>query len=725
MPAVGRVALVVSVALASAVGEAAAQEVERVPDRLLLEVMPAADRFDPADGDPPVKRAYRGGELIGYVFLTADLPPQETGYSGPIDALVGMTTEGVLTGVWPTQYRESLRYEWEDFLNEPALLAQFVGKRASDSFGLRQDLDGLSGATISVRALARDVRDSARRIAITYLPPPGGPEPLTEEELATLSWFEMQRRGVAVTMAVRQERRDPFDITLIHMSSEALGRHLMGERYDALAEGIDEAGGADDVLLYVVEGGGFVPSLRSGWGIEQGGRKVELPRERVLDMGRPAGALTGQSLQVGALLLDGADADVTAPLTVVFDRGRPELGIARLGYTSHAAPARLAEGRAADPAAPPSAPVSPETPAGTPTPVAPPADAPAPEAAPAATPSSPAPSAGPPAELGPEPRPPQVDAREAAAGAPARLTVLREARWVVLAIVLACLAFFTEVPALRWASLATTMVLLGWVDGGFLSISHVTGLVWVGPSAIMSDPALLILVAFTVATVLLWGRVFCGYLCPFGALQDFIDHVVPRRWKREPPRGAHAAAWKLKYVILTLIVGASVVGVEASLYQYFEPFGTVFFLSSNVLLWVVAGGLLVASAVIPRFYCRYVCPLGALLAVGSLAALRRIPRVEQCAHCHVCEQKCPTGAIRGARLSFAECVRCNVCEVQLRERRGVCRHDMEEIRPRLVQIQGRGGAPRPRPAAQLPSVAPCSARSSASTERWQRRSSSQ
>ena len=92
---------------------------------------------------------------------------------------------------------------------------------------------------------------------------------------------------------------------------------------------------------------------------------------------------------------------------------------------------------------------------------------------------------------------------------------------------------------------------------------------------------------------------------------------------------------------------------------------------------------------VPRFYCRYACPLGALLAVGSLLSLRRIPRVEQCDHCRVCEQKCPTGAISGPTVHFAECVRCNVCEVQLRERRGVCRRDrdMEEMRPRLLRIR--------------------------------------
>jgi polyferredoxin len=236
------------------------------------------------------------------------------------------------------------------------------------------------------------------------------------------------------------------------------------------------------------------------------------------------------------------------------------------------------------------------------------------------------------------------------------------------------------------------MVFLGFVDGGFLSVSHLTGVIWVGPSAVANDLPLLLMVVFTLVTVVFWGRVFCGYLCPFGALQDFIDRVVPARFKRELPDSAHRWGLKVKYLILAAILLPALAGIEASFYQYFEPFGTVFFLSTNVLLWTIAGAILLASAVVPRFYCRYACPLGASLAVASLISLKRIPRVEQCNHCQVCEQKCPTGAITGPAVDFKECVRCNVCEVQLIERTGVCKHDMEAIRPRLVQLKVRATA---------------------------------
>jgi polyferredoxin len=257
---------------------------------------------------------------------------------------------------------------------------------------------------------------------------------------------------------------------------------------------------------------------------------------------------------------------------------------------------------------------------------------------------------------------------------------------MLLVLALGSVAFATKTPSVRWAALTFTLFGLGFGDGGFLSVSHITSGIWAGAGVYLRDIPLLLMVAFTLITTLVWGRVFCGFLCPFGALQDFIDRFVPKALKRPLPQAIHDKAVYAKYVVLAVIVLPALAGSHVSLYQYFEPFGTVFFRSSNVLLWTIAAAFLGASVVIPRFYCRYACPLGAALGVLSLLSLKKIERVEQCGHCKVCEQKCPTGAIRGPEIDFHECVRCNVCEVQLIQKAGVCRHDMDVIRPRLIQL---------------------------------------
>ena len=239
--------------------------------------------------------------------------------------------------------------------------------------------------------------------------------------------------------------------------------------------------------------------------------------------------------------------------------------------------------------------------------------------------------------------------------------LLLETRWapvirLVLLLGLVLYAFFAKSARVGGVTLGVTLIYLGFFDGGFLSVSHITSGIIVGPGVYLRDMALLFMVGFTVVTTLLFGRVFCGFLCPFGALQDFITRIVPRRLQRKLPQRIHDRAIYVKYGILLLIVGLAAAPAQISVYQYFEPFGTVFYLSSSPLLWSIAGGFLVASAVVPRFYCRYACPLGAALGVASFLSIFQIRRVEQCAPCKVCEHACPTGAICGPEIDFKECV---------------------------------------------------------------------
>ena len=88
------------------------------------------------------------------------------------------------------------------------------------------------------------------------------------------------------------------------------------------------------------------------------------------------------------------------------------------------------------------------------------------------------------------------------------------------------------------------------------------------------------------------------------------------------------------------------------------------------MLWVITGGILVASAIIPRFDCRYMCPLGASLA--SLLSRFCIKRVPHGTLCTVCEHSCLTAAILRANADSRECIRCNACETRLKQEAGVC-----------------------------------------------------
>jgi len=674
---------------------ATGQGVNRVRQSVLNQVVPGADRFDSASGTPPVRKAFKGDSLIAYVFMNTDLPPPIFGYAGPIETVIGMTPDGTLTGVRVTEYHETYMRTRGDFLHTPGFQEQFSGKSVGDAYQVREDVDGISRVTISVRAMARGVRQSARQVAAAYMRMPA-PTDEPVEDLTSLNWFAMRARGVAPRFEVNDSSRDtPLGVSVMHLETEALGRYLVGDLYNYMQRAAEERGGVDEMLLYVVDGVRPRLETEQGWSIEQDGKTFVVPSGDVRMLGAPwEGILQGETSMVGVILLSADDVDVSRPMTVHYDGGS-ELGTYMVEYTSERAKEVMAEA-AAEAASAEALEAAAAAPVETAS--APDADASQPVSATAA----PADAASGPAEaqattIGPDPRAAFSDLdiyelEETQQSVLERLLAdasWARMSWIALVIGLAVLAFFTKKAALRWVSLAATFIVLGYVDGGFLSVSHITAAIWVGPSVFLGDLALLVMITFTIVAVIFFGRIFCGYLCPFGALQDFIDAIVPKRFQKELPRNVHRVALKAKYGILAIIVLPALMGSETSLYQYFEPFGTVFSIGPSRLLWTIAGAILLSSAIVPRFYCRYMCPLGAALALGSVVSLNRIRRVEQCGYCKVCEQKCPTGAIDGAKVDFKECVRCNVCEIELIQKTGVCRHDMEAIRPRLVQLKTR------------------------------------
>ena len=143
--------------------------------RLLKKVVPGADDFSDKEGEVPVYKAYRtdpsSGEqsLIGYAFVTPDVPPEPNGFSAPIDTLVGIDLEGKIVGLEVIYYKESLRYTIGDFFSWPGYQEQFVGMSASDRFRVGEDVDGISRATISVKAMSRGVRQSIRAVTQAYI----------------------------------------------------------------------------------------------------------------------------------------------------------------------------------------------------------------------------------------------------------------------------------------------------------------------------------------------------------------------------------------------------------------------------------------------------------------------------------------------------------------------------------------------------------------------------
>ncbi len=313
----------------------------------LERVMPEADRFTDRQGQPPVFEAYHidsstGQEtLAGYVFLTSDLPPEQMGFNGPIEVLVGMDLRGVLTGIVVARYRESLRSSRGDFLATDGFQEQFAGKSIVDAFQVRRDVDGITGATITVDAMSRGIRNAAREVAVAYRlgsvssaseAPPLDPISVTLDELEGLSWTQMLLRGLAQQILVLDEGRTATDLTLLYLRDEAFAEILMGP--GMLGEVLDRAGPLvreRHLVLAGVDGplaGGLNLARLS---IVQAGDTVGLAPSEVLLFGPPReGKLDGQVRMVRVLLVDRV-VDMTRPFTYVLDL-RPGLGLFSVEY---------------------------------------------------------------------------------------------------------------------------------------------------------------------------------------------------------------------------------------------------------------------------------------------------------------------------------------------------------------------------------------------------------
>ena len=135
----------------------------------MRQLFPSATTFSPKGGDPPHIKAYSGQNLLGYLFWTTEILPLERGYGGPIAILIGLDTTGKMTGLYVGEHHEP----YGDFsIDPPSFAAQFKGKDVRDPFKLGEDVDAVSRATITMSSAVRAIRNSARRVARTFLTPP-------------------------------------------------------------------------------------------------------------------------------------------------------------------------------------------------------------------------------------------------------------------------------------------------------------------------------------------------------------------------------------------------------------------------------------------------------------------------------------------------------------------------------------------------------------------------
>jgi transcriptional regulator of nitric oxide reductase len=245
--------------------------------------------------------------------------------------------------------------------------------------------------------------------------------------------------------------------------------------------------------------------------------------------------------------------------------------------------------------------------------------------------------------------------------------VLSRPRWISISA--------GRLRTFRLSFLAFTLIFIGWYAQGQLSIVQITGAIKAlhagqGLASFLYDPISLLLIAFTALTFFVWGRgTFCGWLCPFGALQEFVALLAQRLGLR--PRRLPATLARLldrgRYVLLAALCLSALWAPQlAGQLVEVEPFKTAitvgFDRSGPFVAYAVA--LLLLSALYYKFFCRFLCPLGAAMTLGGKLRLPNwLVRRKECGQpCQTCRYRCTYDAIEpSGKINYDDCFQCLDC----------------------------------------------------------------
>ena len=226
---------------------------------------------------------------------------------------------------------------------------------------------------------------------------------------------------------------------------------------------------------------------------------------------------------------------------------------------------------------------------------------------------------------------------------------------------LALTGFFRKSVTLKYVTLVAAVAYLGIYKSQLLSIVNVFGVIGGSLPIFKYNLGWYLFATFAVVSTVLWGRLYCGRICAYGALTQLLDPIVPARYRFDVPLRIERHANKIKYAILAGVLAYFVVTRDMSIYRYVEPFW-LFGGQASTALWIALGVLLVATVFVRNLYCRFLCPLGAALGLLSKLTVFRIKRWSECKSCKLCEKTCHWGAIDGPKIILTECVRCDDCE---------------------------------------------------------------
>jgi NosR/NirI family nitrous oxide reductase transcriptional regulator len=660
---------------------------ERLTPAVMAVVYPGAERLGVEEGSPPAIAVYKGDKIAAYVFSTLDINAAPGYTSTPFDVIAGIDLSGRITGAKVV------------FHNEPHIVGDPIRQRELDTFLARQagrplrggtdplPPDYVADTTVSARAMRTAVLATAAMVLRARATRTAATVPALDVES-----FKMKSVDELIAEGALVKRR----VTSGEVAAALAKQGASGAR-------LDWPLGRDDDLY--IE---FATALATPVAI--GGNLLGVVTLEEYKSKLPSGAeaiyvaSNGPYNFLGTKYYDAATGNRFDRLRVI--QGGKTFRFIEADYT-YAAPIKGQEvaGLFALPAHSGFDPLKPwrleilVNGAGTPPVAVPfgldyklPANLVNGPGTPPATAASGVGSRAPDAEVAIVQPVLDLDLdRDLLSPVPAWVEAWGEAKLniAILTVLLSVLTLIFIFQArlarsrvahrlVRNGFLLIVLVWLGWTAGVQLSTVHVINYVTapfhhLDIGFYLAEPLIVIIAGYTLVSVVLIGRgVFCGWLCPFGALQELLGQLsralgMPQ-WN--PPVALEKRLWMGKYIAAAVVLVLVTTQIDASgATLEVEPFKTAI-TSKFTRAWpyvFYAGALLAIGLFSERAYCRFLCPLGGLLAfLDRLHLLNLLKRRPECGSpCHLCERACPVRAISPAgKINTAECFQCLDCQVE-------------------------------------------------------------
>jgi NosR/NirI family nitrous oxide reductase transcriptional regulator len=631
------------------------------------EVFPGATRFSERKGQPPYVEAYgEGDKLLGYVMLSTDITDTPA-YSGkPVVTLIGMDRDGRFVGIKVLKHSEPILLLG---IPESALINfnnQYLGKSVTDTIEVgpsRPDenvigVDAISGATVTVVAQNQVVMASGGAVARqTGIIAPTVREPARFAASGqAYDWAQLVKMGAVQQLLVKPEQvglprgPEPFielwfgDLNHPDVGTSVLGKYNYERLHATLKEG--------ENALFVVRTGGDESFKGSGFvrggifdrvQVKQGADSFTFRDLDSLNLYGLEAAGAPRYTESAIFIIRSHSFSAAYPWKFAFLGNRVDRATGQRSFavfeSKYWLPAALLEG-------------------------------------------------GRPKVQ--EPDAPWVRIWKSQALPISLFALLLVAVTVVYALreKLTRLSTHKNKWPVNGFKYTFWAISIFWIGFGYMAQPSITQvLTWFHSllfqwtwSLFLSDPFIFLFWIFIIVTVFLFGRgLFCGWMCPFGSLQEGIYKIAEvvglKRYQTQLPQKWHDRLKWVKYAVFFGLLAVSMVsmGLAEKLAEV-EPFKTTFLVGVMNRAWpygLFVAAILGVSLFIERPYCKYICPLGASLAMPSTFRWFGLKRKQDCNSCKACAVGCGAQAIDAdGRIDHRECLHCLDCMILYTDTKG-------------------------------------------------------